>query len=333
MQHPTRTSITRRRLFGIGAATGAAVATGSTAAFAAPAGASAAGLVPDPGPHTDSVTPAPIAPGVSVLTIGYSAFNAAGTSIGNEMVFGAPASVGNTLANGWVHAPILLPAGSRIVRVDVVGYRVDAGSQTWNLYKTNLQGPSIGVTSLATPAIVTNSAIGEVQGSFAPASPVVVGIGETMHLELVNTSANNRAAGAIVQYYPAGGGFTTISPKRVYDSRRDLAGKLVKGATRTISVATEIAPGSLANVVPAGTRAIAYNVTLTDTESDFGYLTIVPGGDPTTGVSTINWDHIKSTIANGTLVGVNANRELSVYCDGTGAPKTHFLIDVVGYFV
>lgn len=338
MQHPTRTSITRRRLFGIGAATGAAVATGTTAtAFAAagPDSAGGAGLTDSDAARPNAVTPAAILPGASVLAIGYSSFQAAGTPAGagqatpSSLVFASPASIGNTAPSSWVHAPISLPAGAKILRIDIVGYRTTAGTQTWNLYRTNLQGPA-GLVSVGT--VVTNNANGDVQATLAFATPVVVGIGDAFHIELANSTIDSRAAGAMVQYLPApAGGLITVAPKRVYDSRKDAAGKIVKGATRVVNVSNEIV--TVINVVPAGAKAIAYNLTITDTESDYGYLTIVPGGDPTGGVSSINWDKAKATLANGLIVGVNANREVSVFCDGTGTTKAHFVIDVVGYFL
>ncbi len=338
MQHPTRTSITRRRLFGIGAATGAAVATGNTAtAFAAagPDSAGGAGLSDSDAARPNAVTPATIIPGASVIALGYSAFQAAGTPAGagqaapSSLVFASPASVGNTASSSWVHAPISLAAGAKILRIDVLGYRTTAGTQTWNLYRTNLQGPA-GLVSVGT--VVTNNAKDDVQATFAFASPLVVGIGDALHIELANSTIDNRAAGALVQYLPASsGGLVTIAPKRVYDSRKDATGKIVKGATRVVNISNEIVTS--VNVVPAGAKAIAYNLTVTDTESDYGYLAIVPGGDPTGGVSSINWDKAKATLANGLIVGVNANRDVSVFCEGTGTTKAHFVIDVVGYFL
>ncbi len=331
MQHPTRTSITRRRLFGIGAATGAAVATGGTAtAFAATGPDSASGATPSDADaaRPNAVTPAPVTAGASVLAIGYTAFAAAGTAAGNSILFAFPASVANAAPSGWVHAPIPLPAGSRILRVDVVGYRVTPGTQTWNLYKTNMQSAA-GITTVGT--VVTNSATAEVQGTFVIPTPITVAVGDAMHIELIGATFESRAVGALVQYLPASGGLTTISPKRVYDSRRDPAGKLAKGATRTVNVATELGTANV--VVPPGAKAIAYNLTVTDTESDYGFLALVPGGDPTAGVSSINWDKVRATLANGLVVGVNSNRDVSVFCDGIGSTKAHFVIDVAGYFI
>jgi hypothetical protein len=320
-------------LFGIGAATGAAVATGTTAtAFAAPGPdpSVGAGFSDSDTPRPNLVTPVTVAPGAQVLAVGYSAFQIVSFAQGASLVYASPASVGIAGQAGHVHAAIPLPAGSRVLRVDVVGYRVTAGTQTWNLYKTNLQS-NAGLTTVM--SVTTNSASAEVQGAMVLATPLVLAPGESLHVELVNASIaeNNRAVGALVQYIAApSGGITPIAPRRVYDSRVGTVGKIVKGATRTVSVATD---GTAAVVVPVGARAIAYNLTITDTESDYGYLSIVPGGDPTGGVSSINWDKAKATLANGLIVGVNASREVSVFCDGTGTTKAHFVIDVVGYFL
>ncbi len=333
-QHPTRTSITRRRLFGIGAATGAAVATGSTAtAFAAPGpdDSVGAGFSQNDAARPETVTPAAILPGASVLAVGYSSFQAISFTAGASIVYSSPAAVALAGQPGHLHAPIPLPAGTRILRVDVVGWRVTTGFQTWNLYKTNLQA-NAGLTSIGSVNTNTVSS-GEVQAGIAFTPPLLIAPGESLHIELVGATVENfnRAVGALVQYMPAATSLTPITPKRVYDSRFGTAGKIVKGTPRLVSVATEYNTAN--GVVPAGARAIAYNLTATDTESGYGYLAIVPGGDPNSGVSSINWDKAQATIANGLIVGLNANREVSVYCDGTGTTKTHFVIDIVGYFL
>ncbi len=69
------------------------------------------------------------------------------------------------------------------------------------------------------------------------------------------------------------------------------------------------------------------------TEKAFGYLTVVAGGAATAGPSSINWDRVEATLANGLQGPLNANREVSVFCGGDTGAKTHFLIDVLGYYL
>lgn len=131
--------------------------------------------------------------------------------------------------------------------------------------------------------------------------------------------------------------FYSIAPARVYDSRKPLPapGALATGSNRLVSVADSrnITTGAVitAGIVPANAVAIAANVTVTNTTGT-GYLSINPGGNTTVSASTINWFGSNQTLANGVTLTLNANREITVICGGTGS-ATHFLIDVTGYFL
>jgi len=132
------------------------------------------------------------------------------------------------------------------------------------------------------------------------------------------------------------GAFHAITPTRVYDSRAAAPspGLLATGSNRTISVADgrdSAGQVTAANVVPAGALAVSANVTVTGTTGGFGYLAINPGGNTVEGASTINWFGPGQTLANGVGLTLNANRELTVICNGGGS--THFLIDIAGYYL
>ena len=135
------------------------------------------------------------------------------------------------------------------------------------------------------------------------------------------------------------GEFHPVDPARVYDSRRPLPlpalGTLGTGLNRLVSVADSrnITSGAViaSNIVPSNAVAIAANVTVT-ASTGTGYLSINPGGNTTVSASTINWFGSSQTLANGVILTLNANREITVICGGT-ASATHFLIDVTGYFL
>jgi hypothetical protein len=127
-----------------------------------------------------------------------------------------------------------------------------------------------------------------------------------------------------------------VSPARVYDSREAQPdpGAIGTGETRTISVADgrAISGGAVTvpNLVPAGATAVAYNFTVTNTVGA-GFLTVNPGGNTTVTSSAINWSASGQILTTGSLVSINANREVTVIAGGPGA--TDFLLDVVGYYL
>ncbi len=133
--------------------------------------------------------------------------------------------------------------------------------------------------------------------------------------------------------------FVPVTPTRVYDSRAGAplpTGIIAAGANRLISVADgrNSAGGvSVANLVPAGAKAITANITVTGTTSGFGYLAINPGGNTVEGGSAINWFGAGQTLANGVTLTLNGNRELTVICNGAPGASTQFIVDVSGYYL
>ena len=92
-------------------------------------------------------------------------------------------------------------------------------------------------------------------------------------------------------------------------------------------------------VLPPSTPvvAVAYNLTVTQTESNFGFLAVWPSDLAYPGTSAINWVAPNQTLANGGTVSVGNSfntgpASLRVYCLGIPAAKTHFIIDVTGYY-
>ena len=83
--------------------------------------------------------------------------------------------------------------------------------------------------------------------------------------------------------------------------------------------------------------AVAYNLTVTGTESTFGFLAVWPSDLGYPGTSAINWFAPNQTIANGGTVSVGSSlnsgpASIRVYCLGIPAAKTHFIIDVTGFY-
>jgi hypothetical protein len=132
----------------------------------------------------------------------------------------------------------------------------------------------------------------------------------------------------------AGGAYHGVSPSRVYDSRSPASAPLAAGNSRTVTVANKVDNAGvtvLRDIVPAGATSVAINLTITGTTSG-GYLAVNEGGNTTVSASAINWSASGQTIANGLIVPVNANREVTVIAGGDGGSSTNFIIDVSGYY-
>ncbi|MCU1394210.1 MAG: hypothetical protein JWM34_2638 [Ilumatobacteraceae bacterium] len=132
------------------------------------------------------------------------------------------------------------------------------------------------------------------------------------------------------------GAFHAIAPVRVYDSRSALPtpGKLVTGDSRVVSVKDgrnqDTGVVTAADAIPAGATAVAYNITVTQTETG-GYLSVVPGDATAQSGSVINWFGTNQDLANGLIGKLDGSRQFKVFTGGAGA--THFVIDVSGYFL
>ena len=120
--------------------------------------------------------------------------------------------------------------------------------------------------------------------------------------------------------------FWSYGPQRVVDSRNGTGtttGKISGGQTRTIS---------LANIFISGVSLTAIvNLTLTQTENS-GYLTVWQSDLTRPGISNINWFGTGQALGNLAVVGLRSNPvSFNVYCGGLSG-RTHFLVDLVGYF-
>ncbi len=130
------------------------------------------------------------------------------------------------------------------------------------------------------------------------------------------------------------GAFHAIEPKRVYDSRSPLPtpGKLAAGTSRVLSLADgrDLATGEvdIVGLVPDGSTAVTYNLTVTQTE-DNGFVAVTPGGATSFGASAINWSSTGSTIANAGVVKLDLSRQVKVFAEN-GA--THAILDITGYY-
>jgi hypothetical protein len=128
--------------------------------------------------------------------------------------------------------------------------------------------------------------------------------------------------------------FTAITPYRTWDSRVNSASKLFAGDDFNIYVVTDYQDVPR---IPANATAVSFNVTLTNTETTFGFVTIF-NGDATAvpGTSTINWALSDFTIANGGIVALGGPGqfagEIGVAVDGAPGAATELIVDITGYY-
>jgi hypothetical protein len=167
-------------------------------------------------------------------------------------------------------------------------------------------------------------------------------------LKVLGTAAAGAAVGSVALSQTASADehtpleFIAITPTRVYDSRLDMGdtedGRISTGDRRLVPVrdGRHAFTGAITttNLVPAGARAISYNVTVVDTQAAIdGYLYVAPSTANEVFASTINWPRdLLGSLANGTQVLLGDDRELRVFCGGSGA-STHFIIDINGYYM
>ena len=134
------------------------------------------------------------------------------------------------------------------------------------------------------------------------------------------------------------GAFHALPTSRVYDSRLPMApaasGVLLGGQSRLIPCRDRRDPATgavdAADLVPAGATAIAFNLTVTAT-GNRGFCSLEPGTATASGGSTINWGASGQVVANASVVRLDTERQVKVFCAGSGA-STHVVLDVVGYY-
>ena len=165
--------------------------------------------------------------------------------------------------------------------------------------------PDASTLNFGSGALVANSVIAPV----GPDGRVCVYVYGTAHV-LVDV------AGYVVE------GFSGRDPLRVVDTRRTASVGSADGEAGPLVV-------DLAGVVPAGSVAVALNVTVTNTGAPtrgIGYLTVSPCGSPPT-VSTLNFT-AGQTVANSVIVPLGAAARFCVYSYGV----SDVLVDVLGAF-
>jgi hypothetical protein len=128
----------------------------------------------------------------------------------------------------------------------------------------------------------------------------------------------------------AAGAYHPIDPQRVYDSRF-ADGPMTPNTNRTVSVADGLAGATIIepNIVPAGSSAVTFNVTVSGPTGP-NFLSVTPGGSTSYSTSTINFPG-GFDCANGSSVRLGGDRQVTIFC-GDQSGSTHVILDITGYY-
>lgn len=310
---PTDIDHGRRRLFGTGAAIAAVAAVAGVGASARRADAANGGALIIGGANAGTLTTALSGGSALRVSDGTSANNGQASIYGVQgdaaAVYGVRGD--STVAGGvGVYGLASSTAGGTGVRGDGTTYDLVAGSS--------------GRVRVVPSGAVAPDAAGTV-GTVA-----VDSTGVLWFCTATDRWLRLGAAGAA-------GAFTPINPVRVFDSRGSgfpTPGVFASGSSRAISVkdGRNQATGAvtLADAVPSGATAVTFNVTATNTAGP-NFLAVAPGDAASTDVSTLNWSAAGVSIANASVVKLDASRQLRIFAGPGGSFDA--IVDITGYYL
>ncbi|MEU7554847.1 hypothetical protein AB0B01_21310 [Streptomyces sp. NPDC044571] len=206
-----------------------------------------------------------------------------------------------------------IPAGVTAVALNLTATNTSAGGHII-AYASGKEQPTTSNVNFAAGQTVPNLAI--------------VPVGEDGYVELANRSVGSVDLIADVTGYftrSAAGGYTSVKPSRLVDTREGLGtakGQAAAQSTFGIQIAGQ---GGL----PAkGVTAVALNVTVTDPKGS-GHLTVFPSGQQAPSTSSVNFT-AGQTVANAVIVPVGPDGRINVR-NGAWSP-TDVIVDVTGYY-
>ncbi len=120
--------------------------------------------------------------------------------------------------------------------------------------------------------------------------------------------------------------YVPISPERILDTRPDTRLHFT-GAKPTANSTTVMQVTGFAGV-PANAKAVMLNIVAVDATKP-GFVTAWASGSSRPNASNLNLERTGQTIANGVLAPIGAGGAVSLYTQG----GTHYVVDVVGYYV
>lgn len=243
------------------------------------------------------------------------------TRPGHVTIDGQGAGEGPVAAGAVIDVTVLSRGGVATAGVGAVALNVTSTEPTRPGYVTAYP---TGVTA------PTASNLNFTIGSTTP-NMVIVPLGAGGQVSLLNGSPGTvHLVVDILGWFPAGSGFTGLTPSRLVDTRASQS--TVDGRFNGNGA---IAEGTTFNVVVTGrggvpasnVGAVALNVTATDPTSD-GFLTIYPAGSNRPTASNLNVSP-GQTSPNMVIVPIGTAGQISIFnSNGT----TDVVVDVLGWF-
>ncbi|GGZ84951.1 hypothetical protein [Streptomyces subrutilus] len=174
----------------------------------------------------------------------------------------------------------------------------------------------------------TTSNVNYEAGQTVP-NQVIVPVGKNGYVDLANSSWGGSSIDLIADvtgYFTksAASGYTPMTPVRFVDTREGLGtsrGQLAGQGTFSTKI-------SNLRGVPAGIKAVALNVTVTNPKQ-YGHLTVFPSGQAAPDTSSLNFT-AGQTIANSVIVPVGSDGKIGVRNGAWGGVDV--IVDVVGYY-
>jgi hypothetical protein len=337
---------TRRRLFGASASALGAGALGTSGLTPGARASSPAGAGGDlvrrlqSGVRTASFPEPPA--GTIQKVVGPSSYQGATASGSSGVILVEAIFVASTEPSGAVTAPIDLPVGSHIRRVDFTSY-VSPGYPDLQqaLVLATSSSPSLSVSEVVTTSFPAGADESTVQRKAVTADYIVTGgISLTLYNTMTSFNAwspdSSVSLGAIVHYVPPARSFVPVTPFRVYDTRwNDFGPRYTGNSSRVVSVAdARNSSGAVTrpDAVPAGAVAITFNITAINT-SGSGLLSVTPGTSGSYSTATLNWATAGNTLGNASTVAIDTNRRVKIFSSGAATAGAHVTLDVTGFYI
>jgi hypothetical protein len=262
-----------------------------------------------------------------------------------------------------LYAPVELPDGARIKRVEFYGDDNSADDIVISLHRTTATlGPflaptaglsSATVTSFSTSGVSAGDAVAfmsddnldEVTGSYNTGG-IVLGTDHNFHT--VQVAMDNAAladqllCGVEIEYQvplaeDAGEAYFPIEPMRVFDSRIDTYDEfslLIPNDSKVIDVSDGydldgVAIPGLVDAVPADATAITYNIAVAGTTGP-NFVSVTAGDATEFNTAVLNFG-VGQALSNSATVPVDGSQQIKVWGGDQGG-AAHVIIDVTGYY-
>ncbi len=229
-----------------------------------------------------------------------------------------PSTDSNTVTPSTSGLPVIAsltpPSGpiSGNTSVEILGTNFTSGSSV-----------SFGTQPATSVSVVSSTEIIAVSPSTSNAS--------TVNVYVTNSTGTSVSSGTDQFEYLEGYPYFALTPVRIMDTRSN-SGYQYQGQTmqpnQTDSLTVTGTFGT--QIVPTNATAVVVSLTVTNTQSTGGFLTVYPAGTSEPNVSNINWNSNQSKAAL-VVVQIGQNGQIEITDGPVGS--TDVIVDLMGYYV